>query len=72
MKKNIHPKINILEIYCNCGNNFKTKSTINKDILKIEICNKCHPFYTGKQKIIDSSGRVEAFNKKFNINEKNG
>lgn len=68
MKEGIHP------IYCHdtivkcaCGNSFTTGST--KTELRVEICSKCHPFYTGKQKIMDTGGRVERFMKKFNIKE---
>jgi large subunit ribosomal protein L31 len=63
MKKNIHPEYGETAITCVCGNVIHTKST-KKDI-KIEICSKCHPFMTGKQKIIDTAGRVERFNKKY-------
>jgi large subunit ribosomal protein L31 len=62
-KKNIHPAYNETTISCVCGNVIKTKST-KKDI-KVEICSQCHPFMTGKQKIMDTAGRVEKFNKKY-------
>jgi len=64
MKPNIHPKYSILEATCSCGNIIKTMSTIGGNI-QIEICSKCHPFYTGKQKNIDSAGRIDKFNKRF-------
>ena len=60
MKKNIHPQ----NVRCSCGNKFKIRSTAGHDI-DIEVCSQCHPFYTGKQKIVDTGGRVEAFNKRF-------
>ncbi|HOD60112.1 MAG TPA: 50S ribosomal protein L31 [Candidatus Syntrophosphaera sp.] len=65
MKKGIHPKYDVATVHCVCGNTFQTRST--KGDLQVEICNKCHPFYTGKQKIIDSAGRVEKFMKKYNL-----
>ncbi len=64
MKSDIHPTYNEIEVTCSCGNVFKTKSTMNK-ALHIEVCSECHPFYTGKQKIIDTAGRVEKFNRKY-------
>jgi large subunit ribosomal protein L31 len=63
MQSTIHPKYHEAEVICACGNKFVTRSTLNK--IKIEICNKCHPFYTGQQKLIDSAGRVERFGKRF-------
>ncbi len=63
MKKDIHPEYAEATITCVCGNVFTTKST-KKDI-KVEICSMCHPFMTGKQKIFDTAGRVERFNKKY-------
>ncbi len=64
MKEKIHPKFSEVQISCACGNIIKTKSTVGKD-LSIDICSSCHPFFTGKQKIIDSAGRVEKFNKRY-------
>lgn len=64
MKKGIHPKYQMGTVSCACGNTFKTRSVIGD--MKIEICSNCHPFYTGKQKLIDSAGRVEKFMKKYN------
>lgn len=64
MKKDIHPEYFEVEVTCSCGNNFKTKSTVNKP-LRIEVCSLCHPFYTGKQKIVDTAGRVERFRQKY-------
>lgn len=67
MKENIHPKYAETVIKCACGESFTTGST--KKDLHVEICSKCHPFYTGKQKLIDTGGRVEKFKKKFGIVE---
>lgn len=67
MKEGIHPNYHEVEVICACGNTFKTKSTVNGDIIRVEICNKCHPFYTGKRKMVDASGRVDKFKKKFNM-----
>ncbi len=68
MKEGIHPKYNHDSVVkCACGNTFTTGSVKNE--LKVEICSKCHPFYTGHQKIMDIGGRVEKFRKKFNLTE---
>lgn len=66
MKQNIHPKYEEVNVRCSCGNNFKIRSTAGHDI-DIEVCSRCHPFFTGKQKIVDTGGRVEAFNKRFGM-----
>ena len=66
MKENGHPNYHEVDVVCACGNTFKTGSTAEGDVIKIDICNKCHPFFTGKQKIVDTRRRVEKFNKKFN------
>ena len=63
MKPDIHPKYHVVEVRCACGNTFKTRST--KADLHLEICNQCHPFFTGRQKLIDTEGRVERFTKRF-------
>ena len=65
MKEKIHPQYEETTITCACGNVIKTRST-KKDI-HVEICSKCHPFFTGKQKLVDTSGRVDKFNKKYGI-----
>jgi large subunit ribosomal protein L31 len=65
MKSGIHPKYEMTTIKCVCGNEIETRST-TKDI-SVEICSNCHPFYTGKQKLVDTAGRVERFNKKYGI-----
>ncbi|MEM6638522.1 MAG: 50S ribosomal protein L31 [Pseudomonadota bacterium] len=64
MKAQIHPDYAEITVTCSCGDTFKTKSTMGKD-LTIEVCSSCHPFYTGKQKIVDSGGRVDKFRKKY-------
>jgi large subunit ribosomal protein L31 len=63
MKKDIHPKYDKVVIHCGCGNTFETRST-SKEI-HAEICSMCHPFYTGKQKYVDTAGRIERFQKKY-------
>ena len=64
MKAEIHPSYQEITVTCSCGNTFKTRSTMGKP-LHIEICSVCHPFYTGKQKIVDTAGRVEKFRRKY-------
>lgn len=63
MRKAIHPKYSEAEIQCACGNVVKTRSTV--PVMKIEVCSACHPFYTGKKKIVDATGRVDRFKKRF-------
>ena len=63
MKKDIHPQYEEATVHCSCGNTFTTRST--KKELHVELCSQCHPFYTGKQKLVDSGGRVERFKKRF-------
>jgi large subunit ribosomal protein L31 len=65
MKPGIHPDYHPVTVHCACGHNFSTRSTIKGDMLKVEICSNCHPFFTGKQKLIDSAGRVERFYRKY-------
>lgn len=64
MKADIHPDYQEITVTCSCGNVFKTRSTMIKP-LNIEVCSQCHPFYTGKQKIVDTAGRVEKFRQKY-------
>lgn len=64
MKADIHPKYEAVKATCSCGNVIETRSTIGRDIM-LDVCAACHPFYTGKQKIVDSAGRVDRFNKRF-------
>ena len=63
MKKNIHPEYQKALVHCACGNEFETGST--KKEIKVEICSQCHPFFTGKQKLVDTAGRVEKFKSKY-------
>ena len=63
MKDKIHPKYVECKVTCGCGNSFVTRSTVES--LNVEICGACHPFYTGKQKFVDTAGRIEKFNRKF-------
>jgi large subunit ribosomal protein L31 len=63
MKKGIHPQYNPTKVSCACGHEFDTRSTIKE--IRIEICSNCHPFFTGKQKLIDSAGRIEKFQKRY-------
>jgi large subunit ribosomal protein L31 len=64
MKAAIHPEYREITVTCTCGNTFKTSSTLGHD-LQVEVCSNCHPFYTGKQKIVDTAGRVDKFRKKY-------
>ena len=65
MRSDIHPNYTECTVHCVCGNTFTTRST--KAEVKTEICNDCHPFYTGKQKIVDTAGRVERFRRKYGV-----
>jgi len=67
MKEKIHPKYEPTAISCACGNTIETRSTVKN--IKTEICSSCHPFFTGKQKLVDTAGRIERFRKKYNIKE---
>lgn len=64
MKKNLHPEYKNTTITCACGNKIETAST--KENLKVDICSNCHPFFTGKQKLVDTGGRVDRFNRRYN------
>jgi large subunit ribosomal protein L31 len=64
MKVGIHPEYREVQVSCSCGNTFTTRSTLGKP-LQVEVCSACHPFYTGKQKIVDTAGRVERFRQKY-------
>jgi large subunit ribosomal protein L31 len=64
MKDAIHPDYKTITVNCSCGNTFQTRSTLGQD-LHVEVCANCHPFYTGKQKIVDTAGRVDKFRKKY-------
>jgi len=65
MKKDIHPNYHPAQFECACGAKFMCATTKPGDVVKIDICSKCHPFYTGKQKIVDAAGRVDKFNKRY-------
>ena len=65
MKPNIHPKYEAIEVVCSCGNKFTTRSTMNKKSLQLEVCASCHPFYTGQQRVVDTTGRIDRFNARF-------
>ena len=64
MKADIHPKYDEVNVACSCGNAFVTRSTLGRD-LNVEVCSSCHPFYTGKQKILDSAGQVDKFKRRY-------
>jgi large subunit ribosomal protein L31 len=64
MKSGIHPEYHEVKVTCSCGNTFQTRST-NAKAINVEVCSACHPFYTGKQKILDTAGRVEKFRQKY-------
>ncbi len=65
MKKDIHPKYIDAQVTCACGNTFKTKSI--KPVIKVELCSKCHPFFTGERRIVDTAGRVERFKARYKV-----
>ncbi len=65
MKLDTHPNYAEVQVTCSCGNVFATRSTIGKPQIHVEVCSACHPFYTGKQKIVDTAGRVERFRQKY-------
>jgi large subunit ribosomal protein L31 len=67
MKQGIHPEYVDSTVTCSCGNTFQTRST--SPSMRVDVCNKCHPFYTGTQRIVDAAGQVERFNKRFNLNK---
>ncbi|PHQ91436.1 MAG: 50S ribosomal protein L31 [Idiomarina sp.] len=64
MKQGIHPKYKTLKVSCSCGHTFETRSTRSED-LHLDVCSECHPFYTGKQRVMDTGGRVDKFKKRF-------
>ena len=69
MKPDIHPNYSDVNVTCSCGEVFQTRSTLGKD-LHVEVCSACHPFYTGKQKIVDTAGRVEKFRQRYGTRRK--
>lgn len=67
MKESIHPEYRETRVRCMCGESFVTGTTKNADEITVELCSKCHPFFTGKQKLVDSGGRVDRFKKRYNL-----
>lgn len=67
MKAGIHPDYKEVTVTCSCGNSFLTRSTLGRNALQVEVCSQCHPFYTGKQKIVDTAGRVEKFRQRYGM-----
>ncbi len=65
MKQEIHPAYQVVKVSCSCGNTFETRSTLESNELSLDVCSDCHPFYTGKQKILDAGGRVDKFRQKY-------
>lgn len=70
MKASIHPDYKDITVTCSCGQSFETRSTLSKD-LSVEVCSECHPFYTGKQKLVDTGGRVQKFRDRYNMRSAN-
>ena len=67
MKENIHPNYHDVKVICACGEEFVTGTSKDTDVIKVDICSKCHPFFTGKQKLVDTGGRVDKFKKRYNL-----
>lgn len=67
MKKGIHPEYQLSTVHCACGNNFETRATVDK--INVEICSNCHPYFTGKQNLVDTAGRIEKYMEKYNLTE---
>ncbi len=68
MKTDIHPKYDVVTVHCSCGNTFETRSTA--DDVRVELCSECHPFYTGKQKLVDTGGRIDRFERRYGRRKK--
>ena len=68
MKSDIHPDYQVTTVHCTCGNTFTTRSTATSGRINVQVCSQCHPFYTGKQKILDVGGRVDKFEKRYGKN----
>ena len=66
MKAGIHPKYEEMKVSCSCGNSFVTRSTKGGE-LHLDVCSECHPFYTGQQRVVDTGGRIDKFNKRFSV-----
>jgi len=69
VKSDIHPDYHEIEVICSCSNTFKTRSTYHGEALRIDVCSECHPFFTGKHKIVDTAGRVDQFWKRYGGNK---
>ncbi|MBD3618849.1 MAG: 50S ribosomal protein L31 [Chromatiales bacterium] len=67
MKPEIHPEYSEINVVCSCGNSFKTRSTMGKDEMQVEVCAACHPFFTGKQKLMDTAGQVDKFRRRYGM-----
>tara|TARA_B100001750_G_C14894823_1_gene296903 strand:+ start:212 stop:427 length:216 start_codon:yes stop_codon:yes gene_type:complete len=67
MKQGIHPEYKVVNVHCACGNSFDTRATVEN--INVEICNNCHPFFTGKQNLIDTAGRIEKYMQKYNLSK---
>ncbi|MCQ2478946.1 MAG: 50S ribosomal protein L31 [Clostridia bacterium] len=67
MKADIHPKYHKVQVVCACGATFESGTTKDVDVLKVDVCSECHPFFTGKQKLVDTGGRVDKFKKRYGI-----
>ncbi len=65
MKKGIHPEYRLSMVHCACGNNFETRATVDK--INVEICSECHPYFTGKQNLVDTAGRIEKYMEKYKL-----
>ncbi|WP_018871755.1 50S ribosomal protein L31 [Thioalkalivibrio sp. ALJ16] len=65
MKADIHPNYHEVKVICSCGTQFQTRSTLSGEEMHLDVCSQCHPFYTGKQKIVDTAGQVDKFNRRF-------
>ncbi len=70
MQANIHPKYDPVKVTCACGNEFMTRSTIGRDLIRVEVCNACHPFYTGKYRVVDTARRIDKFMMRYNLQPK--
>ncbi len=68
MKKDIHPEYKLGSVHCACGNDFQVRMTVDK--MNVEICNQCHPYFTGKQNLVDTAGRIEKYMRKYNLDQK--
>ncbi len=69
MRQDIHPSYTDLRVNCSCGESFVTRSTLRSEEIHLDVCSKCHPFYTGKQKIVDTAGRVDKFKQKYGFGD---